>query len=632
MNDDPVVYSVQIHHPSRRNRKAGTGAPAKERMRQTRSRRRDERVRQVGVIDFETDPFDNTKPKEEIQPFAACIYADDLEPIIIWEDDVHTFYRALLAKLKAIPGRYTWYAHNGGRFDFMFLVHLLRGDVSFKGRAIMLAKIGEHELRDSYHIIPEKLAAIQKDNFDYAMLKRSNRHRHRAEIIRYMTNDCRYLLDAVKSFLLKFGFRLSIGQAAMYELKKFYTVKKFSERWDEYIRNYFYGGRVECLAGRGRWQSSERTYKLYDVNSMYPAVMANCQHPIGGFHDYNLRGGEPGPDTVFVKLACKNHGALISRNENNETTANIPEGEFKTTIWEYEVARRYNLIRDVSIIYCVDCSQRTNFADFVLPLYTNRLNTKSHLKYLAGAGLTGSPEWIETLKDDVFYKLLLNNAYGKFAQNPRNFKDHYLTDPDDKPPSEWFPRKGAPSAKGKSNAEIIGKELQYLHFEGDTYWIWQKPAPTFRYNNVGTAASITGAARAVLLEALQRATDPIYCDTDSIIATDLHADDTFLSIDNSKLGAWKIEQEFDEVVINGKKQYGCVIAGSGKAIKIRQKGAQNLTWEHVETMLAGGSVSIRNTAPTITKYKKQYYVTRSLQATAPFGNGLLRQHLLGELQ
>src|SRR5262249_20298591 len=160
--------------------------------------------------------------------FTACLYSDEFEPIIFWETDHAKLCRSIVEAIRALPHAFTIYAHNGGRFDFLFLVSHLRGDVRFKGRGIMSARIGKHELRDSFHIIPERLAAWQKDHFDYSRMLKTNRNNWRKEIIDYMVADCRYLLDIVKKFVDDFGFKLSIGQAAMAQLKTFYTVKKLS--------------------------------------------------------------------------------------------------------------------------------------------------------------------------------------------------------------------------------------------------------------------------------------------------------------------------------------------------------------------------------------------------------------------
>ncbi len=592
--------------------------PAKERKKAYRERQRQKRKDCIAILDFETDPFDN-KSKTAVHPFAACLYrGPDFPVVVIWEEDFARFVDAVLSAIEALPDKHVIYAHNGGRFDFMFLVHKLRGEVSFKGRGIMSARIGSdgrHELRDSFHIIPEKLAGYKKDDFDYSVLTKARRNQHRDIIIDYMTNDCRYLFDIVKAFINEFGLKLSIGQAAMYELQQHYTVKKFSPGWDEYIRQYFFGGRVECLTGRTHVRGD---FKLYDVNSMYPFVMAHCQHPIGDFHDYDLRPGDPGEHTVFIDLNCRNNGALIGKTDEGETTSRIVEGNFLTTIHEFNAALRHGLISDVEINFCIDCRERSNFEQFVTPLYQRRQLTKKILGDLRRAGEENSERYLDVKKDDIFLKLLLNNAYGKFAQNPRRFKEHYITDPDEKPPIQWL-----------ASLWQLPKEERDVYllpeFESETYWIWSKPSPGFRFNNVGTAASITGAARAVLLDALQTASDPIYCDTDSIICRELNG----VEIDKEKLGAWDIEEQFSEVIINGKKLYSCRFAkpkmlSDGQIIeyKIRSKGTSGLRWDDMVALYNGDTRKVTNFGPTLTRYGDQSYIVREIRATAENPKGL----------
>ena len=603
-----VFYSPAIFiEPKKRGRKAAQekALTVSERVAKHRGKKNE---RKIAVLDMETDPFDNVT-KTAVHPFAACLYSDHFEPIIIWDENADSFSRRVVAAIEALSDRYVIYAHNGGRFDFMFLVHLLRGAVSFKGRGIMSASIGEHELRDSFHIIPEKLAAYQKDSFDYTVLVKAKRNQHRKIIIDYMVADCRYLLDLVKAFIEEFGLRMSIGQAAMLELKSHYEVKKLSPGWDEYLRNYFFGGRVECLTGRTNVTGD---YKLYDVNSMYPFVMATCEHPVGDFHDYQLRCGEPNADTVFIDLDCDNRSALIGKTAEGETTASIKSGRFFTTIHEYRTAIRFRLITNVSINFCLDCAERTQFAKFVEPLYSRRQLTKGLLRDIKRAGEENSERYLKVKRDDLFLKLLMNNAYGKFAQNPRRFKEYYLTDPDETPPGEWL----------KSLESLPQHEQDFYRMpesENAGYWIWSKPAPGFRFNNVGTAASITGAARAVLLEALQYAVDPIYCDTDSIICRDLPG----MDLDGERLGAWDLEDEFSKVIIDGKKLYACWYkkpklgpSGQISEYKIRSKGTSGLKWADMEAMYSGQSRSVTNFGPTLTRTGAQYYLTRKIEATA----------------
>lgn len=579
-----------------------------------RVRKRQTRERCIAILDMETDPFDD-KLRGQIDPFLAVLYSDEFEPVVIWEENLVRFRQRVVDAIGALPGRYTVYAHNGGKFDFLFLVSKLRGDVKFKGRSLMAAKIGDHELRDSSHIIPERLASFSKDKFDYERNRKANRQHWRKEIIEYCIADCRYTLDIVKSFVKTYGFKLTIGQASMAELRKHYEVKKINEGFDSQLRRFYFGGRVECLQGRGHFKGA---YKLYDVNSHYPAVMAQFRHPIGDFNDYDLRRGEPDENTVFVDLVCRNRGALIARDAEGFTTAGIEYGRFKTTIWEYNAAKAYGLIDDVEIIASWDCRARTDFSNFILPLYDNRLKTKDAMRQLKEQGLQTTPAFLDLKKDDIFFKLLLNNSYGKFAMNPRNYREHYLTDPGVRPPGEWFK-----SLEGLSDDERI----EYLAplFQNTDYAIWSKPSPSFRYNNVGTAASITGAARAVLLAAIQQSQGAIYCDTDSIICEGLSG----VAMDKAALGAWDLEDEYSDVIINGKKLYAVwhkkpkiltpeqIADGHKSDYTVKSKGTARLTWDDMVAMLHGANVVKFNRAPTIDKFSRQRYVSRTIRATAP---------------
>lgn len=577
-----------------------------ERSRKHKKKKSDLRKENIATLDFETDPFDNTKPNETIFPFAACLYSLKFDPVVIWENDREKFVAAVMKALENLEGDWTVYAHNGGKFDYMFFLHKLRGRISFKGRGIMSAKLpckyGSVELRDSFHILPEKLANLEKDtSFDYSTLSNSKREKHRDRIIEYMISDCKYLHSFVMAFVNRLGMKISIGQAAMYELKKHYpNLGRLAENADATLRQWFFGGRVECLAGGGHFQGH---YKLFDVNSMYPHAMASFRHPVSS--NYTLRRrGDITENTVFLELECTNRGALIRKDENGETTATEKRGTFKTTIWEYQAAQELNLIRDVKITGFIDNDELTTFEKFVTPFYETRLRTKEQMKAMERAGLKETFEYKEQKKDDLLTKYLLNNAYGKFAQNPRKFKEFFLTAPDEHPEGdEW-------------------KDQIFPALETPEYWIWSKPILKPRFNNVGTAASITGAARSVLLRAIHSAVDPIYCDTDSLICRDLKG----VEIHSTKLGAWDLEAEYSEVIINGKKLYACKPLdwsdGQEARIKIKSKGASGLTWDDMQKMLLHEPVVKVNRGVTITKSGKQFYMARTIKNTAPFAHGV----------
>lgn len=581
-------------------------ASSLERVRKHRAKKTAAKARNIAVLDFETDPFDN-QSKDKILPFVCELYSDQFEPVVIWDENFDNLITRIVSALEALPEPFIIYAHNGGKFDWMFLLHVIRGDVSFKGRAIMSAKLGRHELRDSLHIIPEKLSAYHKDEFDYQWMKRNNRKKYKQQILDYLHSDCVYLFQIVKAFITDFGLKLSIGQAATLEVKKHYEIARFSDSWDEFMRQFFFGGRVECIAGAGEFTGP---YRLYDINSAYPRAMAYCAHPVGSMRDYDMRLGQPNEQTCFIDLDCVNHGALISRDEMGNTTAQIREGNFKTTIWEYDMAIKYGLIENVVINYCVDCSERTTFEKFVIPHYEKRLQTKKWLGEHAGED---SAEFFEVKKDDIFIKLLLNNAYGKQAQNPRRFKEHYLTDPDEMPPREWF------KSIDKMPADLRGP-YQHPAEEFPHYWIWSKPAPGFHFNNVGTAASITGATRAQLMEAIHLAKSPIYCDTDSLICLDLPG----VEIHKEKLGAWDIEDKFVKVAIAAKKLYAgwyekpkILKNGLLSEYKLRSKGVEGVTYTELLRMIAGETIEKKAKGVTIYRDGSQDYMIRNIRATAP---------------
>lgn len=581
--------------PKHRRANGTVSKQKKKKAERTRYRAKKQRDRQanIAILDFETDPFDKSRPDDRICPFAACLFWNE-DYLVIWEEHEEAFVAAVIAAVKNLPGKFTVYAHNGGRFDYMFLMHAIRGEVKFKGRGLMMAHIGPHEIRDSFHIIPDALKEWSKEKFDYEKMRKDRRNNHRQEIIEYMVSDCRNLMEIVRRFLDQFGFKISIGAAALGELKKVHTVKSITHSCDTYLRQFYFGGRVECMAGAGEFLGD---YKMYDVNSMYPYVMTTHQHPTGNVYEQRL--GTPSRDTVFIDINCRNRGALLQRDSNGGITCEATSGNFFTTIWEYNIARQYNLIDQIEINFVVDCAERSDFRDFVLPIYQKRELAKAALREL----VPGSAAYIEAKKDSLFLKLLANNCYGKFAQDPSRYKDSYLTDSGEKPDDPTW------------------GDLPV--FDNGRFAIWEKPAPGRHYRNVGTAASITGAARSVLLEAIMLADDPIYCDTDSIICRNLSG----VKIHPTELGAWDIEKEFSGVRIAGKKTYaGIGLDGNCNStqIKVRSKGVTGLKWHDYTTLLQpGAEIECVSDAPTILRTGKQFYLSRSVKRTAPFGPRLI---------
>lgn len=589
--------------PPRRKARGTKGNIAAQQQRR-RERQGNKRRQNIMVLDVETNPFDNVA-KTPVYPFLCVLYSDQFPTITIWDEDWKELVRKVLEALDAFEEPFIIYAHNGGRFDYMFFMHLITGEVKFKGRTLMSAKLGKHELRDSQHIIPESLAnANRKDSFDYKKMRAHLRGKHRLEIIAYCISDCEYTFEIVRAFIDRFGLPISIGQAAMKEFRKHYHVERLNEREDRYFRQWFYGGRVECLSKPGRYSGE---YELYDVNSMYASVMAHIRHPIG--RDFFI-GERITSKTAFVHLACQNRGAFVHRQIDGELTANLNFGEFHTTIHEYKTALELGMISNVSIIKTVDMLEWSSFENFVNPIYDHR--------QVAKAALETDPDNLHLQKESKLDKYVLNNAWGKQAQNPRKFKDHYLTVPGEHPPLDWLyqgvefeAKRLAPSdiPDGMEAQEYVKRSRSTPSEETSQYTVWSRPSPEWRFNNVATAASITGAARAKLLRAIFYADTPLYCDTDSIVCRSLGNHD----FSHSKLGWWKPEAEISEFILAGKKLYG-YRTPKGKTV-IKAKGMQGVTWADLGAIIEGKVVRKVLLGPTIDRGQGQRYMERDLKMT-----------------
>jgi hypothetical protein len=554
----------------------------------------------IAVLDFETDQFDADKPAKLIKPFACCVYAPQFGYQVFWNNDSDALIEEICAWLRDLPNTYVIYAHNGGRFDWQFFLKHIREEVLYVGNSLIDAKLEGHTIRDSYKLIPAPLAAIKKDDFDYNKMDVKVRDKHREEITKYMMADCEYLFRNVSAFIKEFGFVLTIGQAAIKRCKAVSKFKPISEELDAQLREYFIGGRTECIRGAGNFTCKDgSTYKTYDINSAYPRSMALCQHP-GISLPFHRFGGYPTENTFFLKIRCKNDRALLAYTEDGSLTSRVKEGVFNTTIHEYNMALKHGRIKDVEHLEMFDYEDNQNFSAFIMPLYLEREQLKLHLLL--------HPDDEEAIRRSLFLKLMMNNAYGKYAQDARRFRACWISDSGERPADDKGPGTGI---WGDTGFDLVQPDISTMDYD-----IWSRPNPGRHFNNVGVAASITGATRAQLMDAMFKAVDPIYCDTDSLTCKELPG----VEIDDAKLGAWSLEATFNDILISSKKMYACrtVIDGAQQGkMKIRHKGIsrkRGLTWDNFEDMvLHDAIIPTINFAPTFARDGSQEYKRRNVR-------------------
>lgn len=511
--------------------------------------------KRIATIDFETDPF---KFGRDPKPFSWGFYNGE-KYVDYWGDDC---IKVLMNFLADTYEPMLIYAHNGGKFDFLFFVEYFGGSIRIVNGRILEATIGIHTFRDSYGILPIPLKKLGgKLDIDYKLLEPDVREMHKPEILFYQKADCVSLYDAVIAFFAEFGDVLTIGSAAMRELKKFHKFETSSAAFDKSFRNYYFGGRCQCF----ETGIIDRPIKLYDMNSAYPDAMKRLKHPVSRKHSITT---DVTPDSLFVCWIGKNHNAVPVREKFGLNFA-TEYGTYWTTIHEFNVGLETGTIEPHKIKHAIEFEQTMIFDDFVDHFYK--------LRKVAQAD--------NNLFLEVFYKLILNSSYGKFAQNPEHYADSIILPWGDIPPDPGF-------------------IMEYRH---NKYAIWSKPTERHSYYNVATAASITGGTRSMLLRGLTGAVDPIYCDTDSIFCTSMTG-----NMHDTELGAWKLETQGTQMAIGGKKLYA--LMDGDKCIKKASKGV-NLPPLAIFQIARGDIIETRKDAPTMGLDGGYKYIERNIKST-----------------
>ncbi len=483
----------------------------------------------LATIDFETTPF---QYGIEPIPFLAVIYTLDFTKTF-WGDDCleqccRFIYRGMTG--------YSIYAHNGGKFDYNFLMRkgFLTNPLSVIGGRITQAKIGSNTVLDSLLLYPMALKNYKKDEIDYKLFVKTKRDKHKDLIIEYCINDCKYLYELLSEFFLLFGKKLTIGQAAFGELKKITKpIPKTKKSYDDKFRKFYYGGRCQVF----KTGHITGNFNYYDVNSLYPFAMKfkhfNSQSIAqvrGSALDNKGYFKKDNELPYFAKIKCKNKNALCYKDEKGFLDFTKPDGEFFTSGFEIQAAIRNNLISDIEYLQIFVCFEPVTFSDFVDKYYYE----KEHAK---------------TPAERQFYKLILNSAYGKFAQNSNKFFEYHI--------------------KGKSDDTDLDPDFLFYSDSGEVD-IYRKPNPDDNFNDVATASSITGKARAIMLDYMSVAKNLVYMDTDSLICESIPSK----FIHPKKLGLLDCEyKDLDDLYIGGKKLYefyskGQLKVAGGKGFKV----------------------------------------------------------------
>ena len=355
-------------------------------------------------------------------------------------------------------------------------------------------------------------------------------------------------------------FPVTIAQFAYNYFRKYFLKEAIlnPDRIDimQLERDSYFGGRVEVFD----FNKVLCAY-VYDINSLYPYVMKNNKVPISvdsylGVNYCNnnqnyakqimkeyLRTEKLFIARVSLNLNESYIGKVPFRTENRKLT--FPYGKFKTTLCSSEI----ELVKDnVEFVHeIVSYNSEYIFTDYVNENYDSRKIAQSEKDTVL----------------DLFYKLLLNSLYGKFAQRKFSFKAiPELDDPDFN-----FGELG-----------IIVNDIKYdiKYFNGKAFI--QSVEPLNKRVFVAISSFITSYARIELYKELEKHKDTLlYCDTDSIFIKD---DNPLLEV-GKELGQWKKEKQYYRFFARGNKayqwKYGRKIKGLGKDAKEISRGVFQLS-------------------------------------------------------
>lgn len=379
------------------------------------------------------------------------------------------------------------------------------------------------EFRDSFKKLPMSVSAIAKSfgmeeakgEIDYKA-PRAVGHVPTAEERHYIALDILIPAKALRTQLEEGAVKLTVGADALAEYKTISTSKMFSVMFpvlasttDADIRGAYRGG-FTYVAERFKGKRV-KCGRVYDVNSLYPAVMYDRLLPYG--EPVYVEGMPVVTDEFPLFISSITFTAKLKKDH-------IPciqvKGSHRFTATEYQTEISEPIDMMVS---SVDLELWEEHYDLDILAYDGAWLFK------AGRGMFTEyiDKWMEVKKNSTggkraLAKLFLNSLYGKFATNP----------------------------------DVTGK---YPVMVDNVVKLVMGPENTRDPVYTAMGVFITAYARSVTIRAAQANYGAFaYCDTDSLHLL-LDDDPNNLDIDPQKLGAWKHEYNFTEALFVRAKTY-----------------------------------------------------------------------------
>jgi len=306
-------------------------------------------------------------------------------------------------------------------------------------------------------------------------------------------------------------------------------------------RESYKGGRCECFV---IGDLSGQPFYVFDVNSLYPYVMQCNNFP-----------------TKYVKLHHKltpkklakvlTEFAVVAKVVINTTEpvyaikrgrTIFPVGTYETTLCTPELLYALEHGHIVKVLDAVSYEQAPIFQSYVDTMYGLRQDFKVR----------------QNKEYEQIVKYLLNSLYGKFGQKAE----------------DWVKIGDAPGEPDREEMILYknprrAMRLRYLLGE-----VFELKGHSEAYNSFPAIAShVTAYARLYLWELMQACGhgNYVYCDTDSLMVTDVGRDNLVPYLSPTELGKLKLERTVNQLIIRGLKDYSAdekvVIKGVRKSAR-----------------------------------------------------------------
>lgn len=403
------------------------------------------------------------------------------------------------------------YAHNGGRFDFLFFLPWMvkhGPELGFHMNIIPVASSiqvldvwrGKNKWRkwrflDSFKLIPTSLDKAAKA-FGLKGKKQHdlNIHESDPQWTEYLRQDCLELYGVLTRFhhyietILGGEVGMTAPSTSIKLLRRRYLKEALPRSQDthEFVRESYVGGRVEVFEREGEGLS------YFDINSSYPAAMLEAM-PAGkatwweGEPPSWLTENQLGFCEVSVNVPKSIHIPPLPMRGSKDN--GLPDGKLVFPTGKLRGRWEWDELKLALEVGCTIEAWHDSvwyepvhmFEDFVRDLYKYRDKSRS--------------EYDEGLAAVV--KIMLNSAYGKFGMKTLR-KKMYMWDDDDMPENAT-PADGTPDSL-----------VWYAEEETDAPYIMPQ-----------IAARVTALGRIRLYRYMMQAQaaggNVYYCDTDSII-------------------------------------------------------------------------------------------------------------------